>query len=199
MLSDDPLSPSSDLLLYRPITVTASAVAPSKTLMASRLLHFRRLLRAPRSTLPAAAFSTAVTPTPRVSALVDEICGLTLLEASSLADALRGRLGVDQLPPLAILTGGAAPLASGADPGAAGEETKAKEEKMAFDVKLEGFDAAAKLKIIKELRGFTNLGLKEAKELVEKAPAVLKAGVPKEEAESIAEKMRAVGAKIVLE
>ena len=80
-----------------------------------------------------------------------------------------------------------------------GEEAKAKEEKMAFDVKLEGFDAAAKLKIIKELRAFTNLGLKEAKELVEKAPAVLKAGVPKEEAESIAEKMRAVGAKIVLE
>ncbi|CAL4944223.1 unnamed protein product [Urochloa decumbens] len=166
--------------------------------MASRLLHLRRL-RGPRPTLPAAAFSTAVTPTPRVSGIVDEICGLTLLEASSLADALRGRLGVD-LPPLAILTGGAVPLAGGAaGPGAAGEEAKAKEEKMAFDVKLEGFDAAAKLKIIKELRAFTSLGLKEAKELVEKAPAVLKAGVPKEEAESIAEKMRAVGAKIVLE
>ncbi|CAN6286922.1 unnamed protein product [Urochloa humidicola] len=166
--------------------------------MASRLLHLRRLL-APRPTLHAAAFSTAVTPTPRVSGIVDEICGLTLLEASSLADALRGRLGVE-LPPLAILTGGAVPLAGGAaGPGAAGEEAKAKEEKMAFDVKLEGFDAAAKLKIIKELRAFTNLGLKEAKELVEKAPAVLKAGVPKEEAESIAEKMRAVGAKIVLE
>ncbi|XP_062213268.1 uncharacterized protein LOC133914141 [Phragmites australis] len=168
--------------------------------MASRLLHLRCLLT-PRPTLPAAAaFSTTVTPTPRVSALVDDICGLTLLEASSLADALRGRLGVDQLPPLAILIGGAATLAGGvAAPGATGEEAKAKEEKMAFDVKLEGFDAAAKLKIIKELRAFTNLGLKEAKELVEKALAVLKAGVPKEEAESIAEKMRAVGAKIVLE
>ncbi|TVU45222.1 hypothetical protein EJB05_04698, partial [Eragrostis curvula] len=191
--------PSSDLPLHRRIAVTASALAPTKTLMASRLLHLRRLLGAPHPAIPAAALSTAVAPTPRVSALVDEICGLTLIEASSLADALRGRLGVDQLPPLAILTGGAAPLAGGAAPGAAGEEAKAKEEKMAFDVKLEGFDAAAKLKIIKELRGFTNLGLKEAKELVEKAPAVLKAGVPKEEAESIAEKMRAVGAKIVLE
>ncbi|KAJ1293724.1 hypothetical protein BS78_01G090900 [Paspalum vaginatum] len=167
--------------------------------MAARALHLRRLLTT-GLTLPAASFSTAVTPTPRVSALVDEICGLTLIEASSLADALRGRLGVDQLPPLAILTGGAAPLDGGvAGPGAAGEEAKAKEEKMAFDVKLEGFDAAAKLKIIKELRAFTSMGLKEAKELVEKAPAVLKAGVPKEEAESIAEKMRAVGAKIVLE
>ncbi|EMS65491.1 50S ribosomal protein L7/L12 [Triticum urartu] len=93
--------------------------------------------------------------------------------------------------------GGAAPLAG--DAAGAGEEAKPKEEKMAFDVKLEGFDAAAKLKIIKELRAITSLGLKEAKELVEKAPAVLKAGVPKEEAESIAEKMRALGAKIVLE
>ncbi|KAG8062486.1 hypothetical protein GUJ93_ZPchr0003g18196 [Zizania palustris] len=98
------------------------------------------------------SFST-VTPTPRVSALVDKICGLTLIDASSLTEALRGRLGVDQLPPLAILTGGAAPLAGGGPyPGAAGEEAKAKEENMAFDVKLEGFDAAAKLKIIKELR-----------------------------------------------
>ncbi|KAE8815481.1 50S ribosomal protein L7/L12 [Hordeum vulgare] len=165
--------------------------------MASRLLHLRRLLPAARPSY-AAAFSTAVTPTPRVSGLVDEICGLNLIEASSLADALRGRLGVDQLPPLAILMGGAAPLAADGA-GAAGEEAKPKEEKMAFDVKLEGFDAAAKLKIIKELRAITSLGLKEAKELVEKAPAVLKAGVPKEEAESIAEKMRALGAKIVLE
>ena len=164
--------------------------------MASRLLHLRRLLPAARPSC-AAAFSTAVTPTPRVSGLVDEICGLNLIEASSLADALRGRLGVDQLPPLAILMGGAAPLAG--DGAGAGEEAKPKEEKMAFDVKLEGFDAAAKLKIIKELRAITSLGLKEAKELVEKAPAVLKAGVPKEEAESIAEKMRALGAKIVLE
>ncbi|KAM0893710.1 hypothetical protein ACQ4PT_024929 [Festuca glaucescens] len=166
--------------------------------MASRLLHLRRLVQAARPSA-AAAFSTSVSPTPRVSGLVDEICGLNLLEASSLADALRGRLGVDQLPPLAILMGGAAPLVGDGDSGAAGEEAKPKEEKMAFDVKLEGFDAAAKLKIIKELRAFTSLGLKEAKELVEKAPAVLKSGVPKEEAESIAEKLRALGAKIVLE
>uniref|UniRef100_A0ACD5X877 Uncharacterized protein n=1 Tax=Avena sativa TaxID=4498 RepID=A0ACD5X877_AVESA len=170
-----------------------------QTLMASRLLHLRRLLPVARPSATA-AFSTAVTPTPRVSDLVDEICTLNLIEASSLAEALRGRLGVDQLPPLAILMGGAAPLAGeGGAAGVAGEEAKPKEEKMAFDVKLEGFDAAAKLKIIKELRAFTSLGLKEAKELVEKAPAVLKSGVPKEEAESIAEKLRALGAKIILE
>jgi len=75
-----------------------------------------------------------------------------------------------------------------------------KEEKTAFDLKLEaGFDAAAKIKIIKEVRSFTDLGLKEAKELVEKAPAVLKQGVTKEEAEKIIEKMKAIGAKVIME
>ncbi|KAL9673182.1 hypothetical protein QQ045_029436 [Rhodiola kirilowii] len=80
--------------------------------------------------------------------------------------------------------------AGGAGPAKA-EETKA--EKTAFDVKLEKFDAAAKIKVIKEVRAFTNLGLKEAKDLVEKAPVVLKQGVTKEEATSIIEKIKAAG------
>ncbi|KAK9165437.1 hypothetical protein Scep_000628 [Stephania cephalantha] len=78
-----------------------------------------------------------------------------------------------------------------------GEEKKA--EKTTFDLKLEGFEAAAKIKIIKEVRSFTDLGLKEAKDLVEKAPAVLKKGVAKEEAEKIIEKMKEAGAKVVME
>ncbi|CAA6667238.1 unnamed protein product [Spirodela intermedia] len=81
-------------------------------------------------------------------------------------------------------------------PAMAAEEKK---EKTAFDLKLESFDAAAKIKIIKEVRTFTDLGLKEAKELVEKAPALLKKGVLKEEAEKIVEKMKAIGAKVVME
>jgi ribosomal protein L7/L12 len=85
-------------------------------------------------------------------------CGLTLLKAFSLANALRDHLTVDQMPPLAILTGDAKQLhGGGVGPDAIGEEAKAK-EKEAFNVKLEGFDAAAKLNIIKELRTFTNLG-----------------------------------------
>ena len=59
----------------------------------------------------------------------------------------------------------------------------------AFDVKLEGFDAAAKIKVIKEATTFTDLGLKEAKDLVEKSPTLLKKGVTKEEAETIIAKM----------
>lgn len=72
-------------------------------------------------------------------------------------------------------------------------------EKTAFDVKLEKFDAAAKIKVIKEVRTFTDLGLKEAKEIVEKAPVVLKKGVTKEEAEQIVAKLKEAGATAILE
>lgn len=73
------------------------------------------------------------------------------------------------------------------------------EKKSVFDVKLEKFDTSARLKIIKEVRGFTDLGLKDAKDLVDKAPIVVKKGLTKEEADSIAEKLKAVGATVVLE
>lgn len=66
-------------------------------------------------------------------------------------------------------------------------------------MKHEGFDASAKIKGIKEVRTFTDLGLKEAKDLVEKSPALLKKGVTKEEAESIIAKMEEVGAKVSME
>ncbi|MBA0749150.1 hypothetical protein Gogos_003108, partial [Gossypium gossypioides] len=72
-------------------------------------------------------------------------------------------------------------------------------EKTAFDIKLEKFDAAAKIKIIKEVRTFTELGLKEAKDMVEKVPVVVKKGVTKEEAEAIIKKLQELGATVVLE
>ncbi|MCL7025144.1 hypothetical protein MKW94_022394 [Papaver nudicaule] len=109
-------------------------------------------------------------PSERVSALVDEI-----------------RMGIG---------GKVGGVKGGASKG--GEEKKAA-EKTAFDFKLEGFDAAGKIKIIKEVRTFTDLGLKEAKELVEKAPTLLKKGVTKEEAVKIIEKMTAIGAKVTME
>lgn len=137
----------------------------------------------------------------RVSAIVDEISGLTLLELADLTVALRSRLGVEQMPVMAVMTPG---MGVGGLPGVGGaagaaKEAEEKEEKTAFDLKLESFDAASKIKIIKEVRTFTDLGLKEAKELVEKAPTVLKTGVLKEEAEKIVEKMKEIGAKVVLE
>ena len=66
-------------------------------------------------------------------------------------------------------------------------------------MKLEKFDTAAKIKVIKEIRGFTDLGLKEAKDLVEKAPVVVKKGITKEEADAIVEKLKAAGATAALE
>ncbi|CAI5470194.1 unnamed protein product [Closterium sp. Yama58-4] len=99
--------------------------------------------------------------------------------------------------PGGAMPGGGGGGGGGAEAGAAAGA--AKEEKTAFDVKLEGFDAAAKLKVIKEVRSIAGLGLKEAKEFVEKAPIVVKAGVSKEDAAAIAEKLKAVGATVAVE
>ena len=135
-----------------------------------------------------------------VTAIVEELSELTLLEVADLTEILRKKLGIEEMPVMAVMMpgmgfGGAMP-ARGATGAAKVEEKK---EKTAFDLKLESFDAAAKIKIIKEVRTFTDLGLKEAKELVEKAPAVLKKGVLKEEAEKIVEKMKEIGAKVIME
>ncbi|CAI0388008.1 unnamed protein product [Linum tenue] len=105
-------------------------------------------------------------------------------------------------PTVGVIKGGAAAGLAGmgmkGSTGAAAKEEK-KPEKTVFELKLESYEAASKIKIIKEVRSFTDLGLKEAKDLVEKTPAVLKAGVSKEDAEKIIEKMKAIGAKVVME
>ncbi|KAH7860665.1 hypothetical protein Vadar_016499 [Vaccinium darrowii] len=91
------------------------------------------------------------------------------------------------------------PAVSGPSPVASSSAADVKAaEKTAFDVKLEKFDVGAKIKIIKEVRSFTDLGLKEAKDSVEKAPVVVKKGVAKEEADSILEKLKGLGATVVL-
>lgn len=91
--------------------------------------------------------------------------------------------------------------ADGISQGGPGAAAKAEEmtEKTAFDVKLEKFDPGSKLKVIKELRTFTELKLSEAKELVEKAPVVLKQGITKEEANDIIAKLKAAGGTAVME
>lgn len=137
-------------------------------------------------------------PTEKVQRLAEDISKLSLLEVSDLTTLLRRKLGLPEgmgMMSMGMMPGmqmGGASVAP-----AAVEEAKA--EKTAFDVKLEKFDAGSKIKIIKEVRTFTNLGLKEAKELVEKAPIVLKSGVGKEEAEQIVEKLKSVGATALME
>ena len=142
-------------------------------------------------------------PTERVWRLVDEISGLTLSEISELGSIIMKKRGMTEPPTVGVIKDGAAAGLAGMTMKAAGGGAAAKEEKKpdktVFELKLESYEAASKIKIIKEVRSFTDLGLKEAKDLVEKTPSVLKKGVSKEEGEQIIEKMKALGAKVVLE
>ncbi|CAN7129404.1 unnamed protein product [Brassica rapa subsp. narinosa] len=143
-------------------------------------------------------------PTDRVFRLVDEISSLTLSEISELGAIILKKRGITETPTVAVMKPGAVGAAGiaqggGGGGGGGGGSEEAKVEKTVFEIKLEGFEASGKIKIIKEVRSFTDLGLKEAKELVEKTPSVLKAGVSKEEGEKIVEKLKALGAKVVLE
>ncbi|KAG8385099.1 hypothetical protein BUALT_Bualt03G0006200 [Buddleja alternifolia] len=138
-------------------------------------------------------------PTERVWRLVDEISGLTLVETAELSSIMMRKLGMKEMPVVGVMKPGAAGLGGAAMGAASAAKEEKKPEKTAFELKLESFDAASKLKVIKEIRSFTELGLKEAKDLVEKVPAVIKKGLSKEEAEKIIEKMKAVGANVIME
>ncbi|GFR47081.1 hypothetical protein Agub_g8768 [Astrephomene gubernaculifera] len=141
----------------------------------------------------------------KVQKLAEEIMGLTVLECSWLSEILRKKLGVQQpafgaMPAMsfampAAQAGGAAPAAAPA----AEKKEEPKKEKTEFDVKLEAFSAEGKIKVIKEIRALTNLGLKEAKELVEKAPVVIKAGVSKADAEAMKKQLETAGGKVSYE
>ena len=120
----------------------------------------------------------------KITALLEEIKGLTVLELSELVKALEEEFGVS--------------AAAMAAPAAGGAAAPAAEEKTEFDVVLTGFDAAAKIKVIKAVREVTGLGLAEAKAVVEGAPKALKEGVSKEEAEELKGKLEEAGAKVEL-
>ncbi|KAK2974764.1 hypothetical protein RJ640_027125 [Escallonia rubra] len=138
-------------------------------------------------------------PTERVWKLVDEVAGLTLIEVSQLSSIMMKKMLMKELPVIGVMKPGAAGLAGiGMKASAAAKEEK-KPEKTVFELKLESYDSASKIKLIKEVRSFTDLGLKEAKDLVEKAPIVFKKGVSKEEGEQIIEKMKAIGASVLME
>uniref|UniRef100_A0A7N0TQS6 Large ribosomal subunit protein bL12 C-terminal domain-containing protein n=1 Tax=Kalanchoe fedtschenkoi TaxID=63787 RepID=A0A7N0TQS6_KALFE len=130
----------------------------------------------------------------KLERIATELLDLNKIERHDYGILFRLKLGLNRYGP-AVSGVGSSSAADASASGAA--ETKA--EKTVFDLKLEKFDAAAKIKIIKEVRTFTDLGLKEAKELVEKAPVVLKKGITKEEATAIADKLKELGATVVLE
>jgi len=119
----------------------------------------------------------------KVTNLIEEIKALTVLELSELVKALEEEFGVSAAAPVAVA---AAPAAS---PAAA----EAAEEKTEFDVVLKEV-GAEKIKVIKVVREVTGLGLKEAKELVDKAPSTVKEEISKDDANAIVEKFKEVGA-----
>ena len=111
----------------------------------------------------------------KVTAMIEEIKGLSVLELSELVHALEEEFGV---------SAAAAALAA--------------EEKTEFDVVLTGFDAAAKIKVIKAVREITGQGLAEAKATVEGAPSTLKEGASKDDAEALKKQLEEAGAKVEL-
>ena len=116
----------------------------------------------------------------KITAMIEEIKGLTVLELSELVHALEEVFGVSAAA-MAAPAAAAAPAA---------------EEKTEFDVVLAGFDAAAKIKVIKVVREITGQGLAEAKATVEGTPATLKEAVSKDEAEDLKKKLEEAGAKV---
>ena len=117
----------------------------------------------------------------KITAIVESVKALTLLELNELVKAVEEEFGVSAAPVAAV--------------GVAAAAAPAAEEKTEFDVILASF-GANKLAVIKAVREITGLGLKDAKDLVEAAPKNIKEGVSKEEAEKIAEQLKAAGAEV---
>lgn len=119
----------------------------------------------------------------KITAIIEELKTLTVLELSELVHAVEDEFGVSAAAAVAV-------PASGEAAGAAAEKTE-------FDVILKSF-GASKMNVIKAVRGITGLGLKESKELVESAPKAIKEGVSKDEAEDLKKQLEEAGAEVEL-
>ena len=117
-----------------------------------------------------------------IAAIVEEIKGLTILELNELVKAVEEEFGVSAAAPVGVVA-------------AAGAAAPAAEEKTEFDVILKSA-GANKLAVIKVVREITGLGLKDAKDLVEAAPKTIKEAIAKDEADKIAEQLKAAGAEV---
>ena len=122
-----------------------------------------------------------------LDSIVEQLSGLTVIEAANLSKKLEEKWGVSAAAPVAVAAG----------PAGGGAAAPAAEVKTTFDVILKEA-GANKIGVIKEVRVVTSLGLKEAKDLVEGAPKTVKEGATKEEAEEIKKKLEAAGAKVEL-
>jgi len=123
--------------------------------------------------------------------ILESLKSLSLLEASELVKQIEEAFGVSAAASAGVVM--AAPGAAGGD-----ADGGAAEEKTEFDVVLESFDAAAKIKVLKVVRNATGLGLGDAKALVESAPKTVKEGIAKADAESLKKEIEEAGGKVTL-
>ncbi|KAK5946251.1 54S ribosomal protein L12, mitochondrial [Knufia obscura] len=138
----------------------------------------------------------AAQPTnPKISTIVDQISGLTLLETADLVASLKTRLNIPEMSfgaPAAAAPAATAPVEEE-------EAAPAPQEKSLFTLKLKSFDAPAKSKIIKEVKSMLGLSLIDSKKFVESVPKVMKEGVTKEEGTKILETIKALGGVVEME
>jgi len=121
----------------------------------------------------------------KIEQLVEDLSSLTVIEAAELSKLLEEKWGVSAAQPVAVA----------ATSGAAGDEKTEVEEKTEFDVVLTGF-GTSKIPVIKEVRAITDLGLKEAKALVEDVPKAVKEGVSRDEADALQKRLEDAGATV---
>lgn len=119
-----------------------------------------------------------------IQKMIEEIKGMTVLELNTLVKALEEEFGVSAAAPVAVA---AAP---------AGAAAPVQEEKTEFTVILKGYDAAAKLKVVKAVKELTGLALGEAKALVDGAPKAIKENISKEECDKLVASLKEVGAEL---
>jgi len=130
--------------------------------------------------------------TAKTEEILESLKSLSLLEASELVKQIEETFGVSAAASAGVVM--AAPGAAGGGDGDGG----AAEEKTEFDVILESFDAAAKIKVLKVVRNATGLGLGDAKALVESAPKTVKEGIAKADAETLKKEIEEAGGKVTL-
>ncbi|KAI0127535.1 ribosomal protein L7/L12 C-terminal domain-containing protein [Xylariales sp. AK1849] len=161
-----------------------------------------RSLRSRSSWRPSATFvqrrcesTEAISTSPKISGIVDQISQLTLLETADLVTSLKQRLNIPDLPVGGFAAAPAAPAAVEE----ADEPAPAAQEKTLFSVKLMSFEAGSKPKIIKEVKNLLGLSLVDSKKFVESAPKMMKESVPKDEAEKIMATLKELGATVAME
>lgn len=180
-------------------TTTAATTTTTNTTMDNTIMKSRTGTRAHYHATPQLLTASS---SPKVEKVFQKILQLDLFEVHMLTELVNEKMGMKPLTDAqraAMAAGGIGRGAGGGSKGSGAEAAEAaaeEEKKTVFDLKLTGFDAKAKIKVIKEIRAITGLGLKEAKDLVEGVPKTVKKDIKMEEAENIKAILEAVGATV---